>query len=140
MVIKFTHSLIIPSTNKTSSIIRKLKLWLIADSSRNLSPLIFIQSFDILFTERRILRTQIQILSLSLSNPYTQSNSNTNLLKYTSLLKSQAETPYTLCIKAIHSSIAADFPLSDPEPVPRLLQYYLYRRPRLTSICACKHQ
>lgn len=78
--------------------------------------------------------------SFSLSNPYTQSNSNTNLLKYTSLLKSQAETPYTLCIKAIHSSIAADFPLSDPEPVPRLLQYYLYRRPRLTSICACKHQ
>lgn len=66
MVIKFTHSLIIPSTNKTSSIIRKLKLWLIADSSRNLSRLIFIQSFDILFTERRILRTQIQILSLSL--------------------------------------------------------------------------
>lgn len=140
MVIKFTHSLIIPSTNKTSSIIRKLKLWLIADSLRNLSRLIFIQSFDILFIERRILRTQIQILSLSLSNPYTQSNSNTNLLKYTSLLKSQAETPYTLCIKAIHSSIAADFPLSDPEPVPRLLQYYLYRRPRLTSICACKHQ
>lgn len=140
MVIKFTLFLNYPFYKQNFEYNPKLKLWLIADSSRNLSPLIFIQSFDILFIERRILRTQIQILSLSLSNPYTQSNSNTNLLKYTSLLKSQAETPYTLCIKAIHSSIAADFPLSDPEPVPRLLQYYLYRRPRLTSICACKHQ